>query len=123
MTQWFPKPAVYDRKGWHPMPYLNQGEFYSEFGTFDVKITLPQDYRIMATGDIIGGDDEYNWLDSLASVTDSINQLPEDDFRIFIKSMDDNHAVMLVREHLRNHAPKGNSIIKGIEKKNKLIWR
>ena len=41
----------------------------------------------------------------------------EDDFSIFIKAMDDNHAVMLVREHLRNHAPKGNSIIKGIEKK------
>ena len=41
----------------------------------------------------------------------------EDDFSIFISAMDDNHAVMLVREHLRKHAPKGNSIIKGIEKK------
>ena len=28
MTQWYPKPAVYDRDGWHPMPYLDQGEFY-----------------------------------------------------------------------------------------------
>ena len=34
------------------MPYLNQGEFYSEFGTFDVKITLPKDYKVMATGDL-----------------------------------------------------------------------
>lgn len=42
----------------------------------------------------------------------------EEDFSIFIKAMDDNHAVMLVREHLRNHAPKGNSVIKGIEKKS-----
>ncbi|MZH41413.1 MAG: hypothetical protein F3739_07710 [Nitrospinae bacterium] len=41
----------------------------------------------------------------------------EEDFNIFITAMDDNHAVMLVREHLRNHAPKGRSIIKGIEKK------
>ena len=41
----------------------------------------------------------------------------EDDFSIFIMAMDDNHAVMLVREHLRNHAPKGNAIIKGVEKK------
>ena len=40
-----------------------------------------------------------------------------DEFSIFIKAMDDNHAVMLVREHLRNHAPAGQSIIKKIEKK------
>ena len=41
----------------------------------------------------------------------------QDAFCIFIMAMDDNHAVMLVREHLRTHAPKGKSIIKGIEKK------
>ena len=41
----------------------------------------------------------------------------EDEFRIFMKAMDDNHAVMLVREHLRNHAPKGRAVVKGIEKK------
>ena len=35
----------------------------------------------------------------------------DDKFSIFMKAMDDNHAVMLVREHLRNHAPKGQSII------------
>ena len=49
-TQWYPKPAVYDRKGWHPMPYLHQGEFYSEFGSYKVNITLPRDYIVAATG-------------------------------------------------------------------------
>ncbi len=52
ITQWFPKPAVYDKDGWHDMPYLNQGEFYSEFGSFDVSITLPKNYVIAATGDL-----------------------------------------------------------------------
>ena len=33
------------------------------------------------------------------------NEKDNDEFSIFIKAMDDNHAVMLVREHLRNHAP------------------
>ncbi len=50
MTQWFPKPAVYDRNGWHPMPYLDMGEFFSEFGSFDVTITLPENYVVGATG-------------------------------------------------------------------------
>jgi Peptidase family M1 domain len=50
MTQWFPKPAVYDLDGWHPMSYVDMGEFYSEFGSYDVKITLPENYVVGSTG-------------------------------------------------------------------------
>ena len=50
ITQWYPKPAVYDRKGWHEMPYLDQGEFYSEFGNYDVQLTVPAKYIIASTG-------------------------------------------------------------------------
>lgn len=58
ITQWYPKPAVYDINGWNPMPYLNQGEFYSEFGSFDVTITLPKNYIIAATGELLTPDEE-----------------------------------------------------------------
>jgi Peptidase family M1 domain len=50
ITQWYPKPAVYDNRGWHPMPYLAMGEIYSEFGNYDVKITVPGQYIVAATG-------------------------------------------------------------------------
>ncbi|MFN8243900.1 MAG: M1 family metallopeptidase [Ferruginibacter sp.] len=61
VTQWYPVPAVYDRKGWHPMPYLDQGEFYAEFGSYDVQITLPADYKVAATG-ILREENEKQWL-------------------------------------------------------------
>jgi hypothetical protein len=52
ISQWYPKPAVYDAKGWHEIPYLDQGEFYSEYGSFDVEITLPSAYTVAATGNL-----------------------------------------------------------------------
>ena len=68
ITQWYPKPAVYDKNGWHAMPYLNQGEFYSEYGSFDVRITLPENYVVGATGDL-QTQSERDFLEQKASET------------------------------------------------------
>src|SRR5690606_4933679 len=50
----------------------SQGEFYSEFGQFQVKITLPENYVIGATGDVQEASEIY-FLDSLARKTAQID--------------------------------------------------
>lgn len=71
VTQWFPKPAVYDMNGWNQMPYLDQGEFYSEFGDYDVSITLPKNYVMGATGNRQENDAENAFLLQKVKETES----------------------------------------------------
>lgn len=68
ILQWFPKPAVYDQKGWHPMPFLQQGAPYCETGNFNVALTLPRNYVVAATG-ILQEEDEKEWLRGRSSFT------------------------------------------------------
>lgn len=68
ICQWYPKPAVYDQNGWHTMSYLDYGEFYSEFGNYNVQITLPSNYVVGATGQLQTVS-EYDFLRQRAEVT------------------------------------------------------
>jgi len=71
ISQWYPKPAVYDQSGWHQISYQDQGEFYSEFGDFDVSITLPANYLVGATGNL-QNEEEMAWMDKIALDTTGI---------------------------------------------------
>jgi hypothetical protein len=51
IAQWYPRLAVYDDvRGWNHEPYIGAGEFYLEYGNFDVTLTVPAGYLVAATG-------------------------------------------------------------------------
>lgn len=60
--QWFPKIAVLERAGergapqlqWNAHEFHAFSEFYADYGSFDVKLTVPQGYTIGATGEELG---------------------------------------------------------------------
>ena len=87
MGQWYPKVAVYDELGWHPDPYHYFAEFYGDYATFDVSITLPDPFWVGATGvmqSASGGDNEIPLADREAprdSVTVRLRVVTADSLR------------------------------------------
>ncbi|CAN5199320.1 hypothetical protein BH09BAC5_BH09BAC5_12280 [soil metagenome] len=103
ITQWYPKPAVYDKDGWEQIPYLNQGEFYSEFGIYDVYITLPKNYILGSTGDLINNPEEVAFIDSTWEATKKIEKYDAKDDK-FPESSKVFKTVHYHQEHVHDFA-------------------
>ena len=53
IAQFYPRLAVYDNvEGWQNMQFWGRSEFALEFGEFDVKLTVPADHIVEATGEL-----------------------------------------------------------------------
>ncbi len=51
LAQWFPAVVLYDDiDGWNTLGYLGQGEFYTNFGNYGVRITAPRSHIVVAGG-------------------------------------------------------------------------
>jgi hypothetical protein len=54
IAYFFPRIAVYDDvDGWNKFPYLGDAEFYNDFCNFKAAVTVPGDYVLWATGDLV----------------------------------------------------------------------
>ncbi len=52
IAQWFPKIGVLEEDGWNCHQYHANSEYYADYGTYQVKITLPSSFIIGATGEL-----------------------------------------------------------------------
>ena len=54
LAQWIPVPCVYDDKhGWNNLPYIGSGEFYTNFGDYNVAITVPRSHLVFGSGELV----------------------------------------------------------------------
>ncbi len=51
--QWFPKLGVRQRELWNTHQYHLNSEFFADFGTYRVSLTLPSAYTVAASGDLL----------------------------------------------------------------------
>jgi len=49
LAQWFPKIGVFEEEGWNCHQFTGT-EFFADFGNYDVRITVPEDWIVGATG-------------------------------------------------------------------------
>ncbi|QHS54301.1 M1 family metallopeptidase [Mucilaginibacter sp. 14171R-50] len=60
VAQWYPRMYVYDDiMGWNAVPYTGPGEFYLEYGDFDLNITAPANHIVVASGELQNPQDVY----------------------------------------------------------------
>jgi len=87
VAQWHPRLAVYDDvEGWQNKQFLGDGEFALTFGDFDVKISVPADHIVAATGELQNKEavltkDQLKRLNNAAKATSPVIVVSEKEVR------------------------------------------
>ncbi len=50
IAQWFPKLGVLEEQGWNCHQFHSSTEFFSDYGVYDVRLTVPRGWTVGATG-------------------------------------------------------------------------
>ncbi len=85
IAQWYPKVSVYDDiQGWNTLPYTGPGEFYLEYGDFNVEVTAPADHIVVMGGELLNPQEVWT-----KEQLDRFNQAKNSDKTVIIRSQDE----------------------------------
>ncbi len=71
--QWFPKVGVWWKNQWNCHQFHASTEFFADFGTFDVKITVPKNEVVGAGGDLVSSTDNPDGTKTLAYHSEDVH--------------------------------------------------
>ena len=84
---WYPKMNVYDDiSSWNTFGHTGNAEFYSDYGDFDVEITVPSEYNVWSSGLLQNSEDifrdKYIERINLAALSDEVIHIISDEDRV-----------------------------------------
>ncbi|WP_418262677.1 M1 family metallopeptidase [Flavobacterium faecale] len=89
IAQWYPRMCVYDDiRGWNTNPYLGAGEFYLEYGDFDISITAPVNHFVVCSGELLNTTAVYSTVEQ-----SRLAQAKLSDKTVFIRTQEEVEAL------------------------------
>jgi len=74
LANWFPRPAIYRNGEWMLRPNHYKGRQPGEFSNFTVTLTIPRNYVVVTSGNLLDDPDEEKFLQNLVDRTSRVNR-------------------------------------------------
>src|SRR5690606_29716845 len=85
IAQWYPRLCVYDDiLGWNTHPYTGPGEFYLEYGDFDLEVTAPASHIVVCGAELLNPEQVFT-----AEQLKRYKRAKSSDSTIFIRGVDE----------------------------------
>lgn len=119
-AQWFPKIGVWWQGGWNCHQFHRTTEFFADFGTFDVKLTMPRDEVVGASGIEVSSSNNADGSKTVHFWGEDIHDFAwtiEPEYKVltdsFQGSMGTVNLRMLVQPGHMSTAPRYRQVLKG----------
>lgn len=107
VSQWFPKLAVFREGRWHAHQYHAASEFFADFGTYDVTLTVPREYVVGHTGGLQGERDNGDGTRTLVVHAENVHDFAwaaDPRFVVVDRHIDGAPVRLLLQPHHRAQA-------------------